>query len=266
MNPYIEILRISKGLMASIAVLIGALIAGNFALIPTVFAMVGVFFIFGAGVVINDYYDYEIDKINAPKRPLSSEKISKKSAVLYTLALYSFGLIFSFLINYYCFILSIVNSVLLFFYAMKLKRIALLGNITDSWLTSTTFIFGALIVSNLQIVWILALLSFWVTLGREVFGDIEDIVGDRKLGAKTLPIITSEKFARIWAQIFMVIGIILSPLPYLFGFLNLFYIAIVAVADIIFIISLFQNAHSTQSTIQIGMIIALFAFIAGIFP
>ena len=39
--------------------------------------------ILGAGNTLNDYFDYEIDRINRPKRALPANKISKSDAIVF---------------------------------------------------------------------------------------------------------------------------------------------------------------------------------------
>lgn len=57
----------------------------------------------GAGMVINDYFDVEIDKINRPQRPLPSGKISLKAALIYYILLNLFALIFASFTNFFAF-------------------------------------------------------------------------------------------------------------------------------------------------------------------
>ena len=71
MNPYIEILRPVNAVMAVITVILMALIAGRFD-VDVLLACVVVFTATGAGNVINDYFDHEIDRVNRPSRPIPS--------------------------------------------------------------------------------------------------------------------------------------------------------------------------------------------------
>jgi geranylgeranylglycerol-phosphate geranylgeranyltransferase len=265
MNPFIQIMRVSRGLMVSLAVLVGALVAGSWDAAPIILAMSSAFLIFSGGTVINDYFDHRIDKVNAPHRAIPSGRMKRKTAFYYFIFLYALGIILASLINIYCLALVVINAIILYLYSWRLKSSLLIGNIADSWLTATAFMLGSLVIPDIGIVWILALLSFWITMGREIFGDIEDIQGDKRFGARTLPIVTSEGFSRRVAQLFVIIGVALSPLPYLMGLLGLSYIVLVLVADLIFIISMFLKAETTQKTITIGMVIAMIAFLAGIF-
>ena len=78
MNPYIEILRPGNAIMGAITIVLIALIDKTFSL-PIIIAMAAVFFETAAGNVINDYFDYNIDLINKPERPIPSGRISLKN-------------------------------------------------------------------------------------------------------------------------------------------------------------------------------------------
>ena len=270
MKEYIEIIRPSIVFMAALGVIIGAIISKAEFLFVLI-AAISAFLIAGAGIVVNDIYDYETDKINFPNRPLPSKRMKKGNAIFYSVMLFASGIFLAFLINVYCFLLAILNSFLEFMYARNFKRIALIGNAIDSWFVSSTFIFGYL--ASLKTVFVIkeafvpilfvSLLAFLSNMGREIFGDIGDIEGDKKAGMKTLPIITTKKFARIVASIFIILAIVLSPLPFLLGFFSFVYLFIVFFADILFLYSLFQDPETNQKTTKIAMMLALLAFLLG---
>jgi len=118
MKPFLEILRPFNSLMASLAVILGAFISfGTFFQLPfnsVILASFVVFLVCGSGNVINDYYDYEIDLVNAPNRPLPSGKITKKSALIFSAILFLLGIGISAMINKYALAVAIVASVFLF--------------------------------------------------------------------------------------------------------------------------------------------------------
>ena len=95
-------------------------------------------------MVINDYYDYEIDKINRPKRPLPSGKISKKNALIYAVILFTIANIIALYLNFYMLGLALFNTFIAFVYSWKLKKRLLMGNVLVSWLVASTFFFGSL--------------------------------------------------------------------------------------------------------------------------
>ncbi len=250
--------------MAGAAAVIGLLIAGSFDPGAFILVFLAVFLITGAGNAVNDYYDREIDAVNRPDRPLPSKRITPKGALRYSLLLFAAGCVLAVLVNQICLALAILNSLLLFFYARNLKAMPLAGNLCVAYLTGSTFIFGgaAFGLAGMEANLVPAGLSFLATMSREIAKDIEDIEGDRKGGAKTLPIIAGERVSAALAAIFALAGVALSFLP-AFGTA---YLAIVAAADILLLASVWKiargDASGSQRALKMGMAVALLAFLA----
>ena len=100
MNAYLEILRPFNAIMGVIAVLLVAIISGDFNIYVPV-ACVIVFIFTGAGNAINDYVDHKIDAINKPERPIPSGRISLNAAAIYATSLFIIATIMSLIIwNY----------------------------------------------------------------------------------------------------------------------------------------------------------------------
>lgn len=250
--------------MAGAAAIIGLLIAGGFDAEAFVLVFLAVFLITGAGNAINDYYDREIDAVNRPGRPLPSKHISPMGALRYSFLLFATGCVLAGFVNQLCLAVAALNSFLLFFYARNLKAMPLAGNLCVAYLTGSTFIFGgaAYGLAGMEANLVPAGLSLLATMSREIAKDIEDIEGDRKGGAKTLPIIAGEKISAALAAIFALAGVALSFLPP-FGTA---YLAIVAAADILLLVSVWMiargDASGSQRALKRGMAVALLAFLA----
>lgn len=262
MSPYVEILRPGTSLLAALGAVIGAIIAGVYGFV-LFYIFLAVFLIAGAGMVINDYYDIEIDRINAPFRPLPSGRISRKNALIYCLFLFSLGLFFSALLNLYCFLLALFNSILEFLYAKRFKRTFLFGNFLVSYFTASTFIFGSFLTLDFKITWILALLAFLANTGREIFKAIDDIRGDKKMKLETLPIVSGVRTAREIAQGFIASAILLSSFPYFSGLLEGAYLKIVSISNFLFLYSFSKEPSEIRRISKIAMYITLLAFLMG---
>jgi geranylgeranylglycerol-phosphate geranylgeranyltransferase len=100
-------------------------------------------------------------------------------------------------------------------YAIRLKRTPLAGNVVVGLLTALIFISGGVAVNSLTGTIIPAIFAFLFTTAREIVKDVEDIEGDRKAGAKTIPIFWNPRIARYLIFIFMASVIAFSPIPYL---------------------------------------------------
>ena len=280
----LELLRWSNCIMAGFAALVGTLIA--FLALPDsihvqlvyepalVFSVV--FLVTGAGNVINDYFDHKIDSINRPDRPIPSGRIKRKTALYIAISLFVVGILLSSLLGLICLFLAAFNSLLLIFYASRFKRMALIGNLVVGCLAGSTFLFGgALEIFNYMGIRsnvVLFLLAILVTMAREIVKDIQDMEGDSKAGAITLPIIVGKDFSARLAAVLGLTGVILSPIPLLlndtFGVL---YLVIIFVADLLLLLSIDEiilkhNSKKSSRLLKIAMFVALIAFVAGTIP
>lgn len=227
-------------------------------------AIISAFLITGAGNAINDYYDRDADKKNAPKRPIPSKAISAKAAFYVAIVLFGIGIAMSAFINISCLALASINSVLLFFYGRNLKSTVFTGNVAVSYLTASTFVYGALVLSNPAATVFLALLAFLANVGREIIGDVEDITGDKKAGIMTFATKYGPNSSWLYGRAYIIAAVLLSPVPYLAGFLGLPYLALVAAADALFIWSVAtRDARMNQRLTKIAILVGLLAFLVG---
>jgi len=156
---------------------------------PVFFAVLSAFLIAAGGYVINDFFDYKIDLINKPKRILPSGQMKPKTALIFAIFLLIAGIFSSFFTtNYFCILIAIVNSLLLFCYAKIFKRKFLVGNLLVSWAAASTFLFGGISNNNLLNSLVITIFAFLYTFTRELIKDAEDIEGDTRLGATTLAV------------------------------------------------------------------------------
>jgi geranylgeranylglycerol-phosphate geranylgeranyltransferase len=270
MNSYIEILRPGNAIMALIAVILMAVIGKTYSF-GIVLGAISVFIATGAGNTINDYYDYDIDKINKPDRPIPSGRIKLKNALYYSLILFFVATVLGFLISFENGLTVIICSILMIVYAYDLKQRCLIGNICVSLLTGLTFVYGGLITKDLYLGIILGIFGFLMTLSREIIKDTEDIEGDKKENANTLPIKYGAKNAVTLAVLLNILTCILSPLLYYYNIFSITYLIIVLIADIIFIYSAVlalksqskDNMHKVSKLMKIAMLIAFISFAIG---
>jgi len=251
-------------MMAAAAAIIGLAIAGGLQPGATALIFLTVFLVTGAGNAINDYYDREIDAVNRPGRPIPSGRISAQAALYYSLALFAAGCLFAGLVNQICLAVAAFNSVLLYLYARNLKATPLAGNICVAFLTGSTFLFGgaAAGAAGLLANQIPFLLSFLVSMSREIAKDIEDMAGDRAGGARTLPILAGERASAALAAAFALAAVVLG----FFAPFGRVYLAIVVIADLFFLLSVAKiargDATGSQKALKKGMAVALVAFLA----
>ena len=267
-------------MMGAIAVILIAIIDRTLNL-PIILAMLAVFFETAAGNVINDYYDYEIDLINKPQRPIPSGRISLKGGRNYAYLLFILGTICGFLISYMTdnwipLVIVLIADVVLYLYAYKLKATPLIGNMSVGFMTGLTFVFGGYTLNNPTIIstsFFLGFFAFVMTTARELIKDIEDTEGDKSVGAKTLPIVHGKKITAALAVILIIVDCALCPLLYYYNIFGFYYLIVIAVAVILFIYSailIIRNqdkvtAGKVSKYLKIAMLISFAAFIFGTF-
>ena len=280
MNPYIEILRPGNAVMGAITIILIAIIDKTFN-IPLILAMLAVFFETAAGNVINDYFDYNIDLINKPERPIPSGRISLKAGRNYGYLQFLLGTLCGFLISYLTnnwipFAIVLVADVILYLYAYKLKSTPLIGNLAVGFMTGFGFVFGGFTINTPEIITtsiFLGFFAFVMTTAREIIKDIEDIEGDSAEGARTLPILIGEKIPAMLAVCLIIIDCVLCPLLYYYHIFGIYYLFVIAIAVILFLYSAIsilksqdrETAHKSSKYLKIGMLIAFVAFIFGSF-
>ena len=280
MNPYIEILRPGNVVMAVIAIVLVAIV-GHTISIPIILAMLAVLFEISAGNVINDYFDYKIDMLNKPSRPIPSGRIKPQTARNYAYGLFLCGTVCGALIsiltgNWIPFVIVLVSDFILYIYAYKLKSTPLIGNLTVGFMTGLCFAFGGYSIGTPEMIStsiFLGFFAFVMTTAREITKDIEDIEGDKKEGAKTFPILYGNKLSAAITFILIIIDCALCPLLYFQHIFNMLYLVIITIAAIIFIyagILLIKNqdvetAAKVSKYLKIGILIAFVSFAIGSF-
>lgn len=270
MNAYLEILRPWNALMAVITIVLMAVISGEFTF-NAFLAGIVVFMATGAGNAINDYFDHKIDAINRPERPIPSGRIPLKTAGIYSMLLFVVAIIIGFFIGVLPGLIVTSSSLLMIYYAYSLKTKCLIGNLSISFLTGLSFVFGGVVVNEIIISIYLGFFAFLMTMAREIVKDMEDMEGDKVEGASTLPIVYGKSISSKIAAFFMILASLASPVLYFLGIFSVLYLFVLVIAIVIFLRSsvLILKDQSTENTkkiskqLKIGMSIVFLAFLIG---
>lgn len=167
-----------------------------------------------AGNVVNDYFDADIDRINKPRRPIPSGRMSRGESRRYSLLLALLSLAAAAAAGLPMLCMVLLWNGALYLYSAKLKSRFLLGNLVVSLVCSSGFIAGAWTAGHAVAALVPTLLAFLLLMGREIVKDVEDLPGDRACGATTLARRLGEKRALRVALVFFVLFAILGPWPY----------------------------------------------------
>jgi len=230
------------------------------------FAMLvlAVIFIAAGGYVINDYFDTETDRVNGKNNPIP-EQINPQTAItlylLFSIIGFGLGLYVSIKAGYPRFsLIFFIAASLLWFYSSAFKKSFLIGNIIIAFLTglipmliaiydvpalmkaykTDILIYG--INFNIATYWMAgyALFAAGFTLIREIVKDLQDLEGDKAIGANTLPVAAGEKIAKAIVVILnlalmaLLIYVFITYLSYVW---SLVYLAVfLVVPDLLFLI------------------------------
>jgi len=237
---FLKVVRPLNCLFVMLTTLLGFWYLQSFGDIDMVFlsviAGVSALLIAAGGYVINDFYDYEIDKINKPNRPLPKGEISLRAARAFSIVLLIVGVALAvFTRNVYCILVATINSITLFLYARFFKKSFIAGNIIVSWNACSTFLYGAILSYNLKNILPLVCFSFLYTLIREWVKIIEDYDGDMRQNVKSIAIVLGKnKTVRLLAIPSLVLIVSIA----MFSVLGLYSYELYAVLSAIIIIPL----------------------------
>ena len=185
-----------------------------------------------AGNYINDYFDLKVDRINRPERVIVGKDVKRRVAMILHQVL---NIIAVALTAFLCWktklwggmLLTVLIATLLWWYSPILKKRAVIGNIVIALCAGLVPVWIAYFdiktleiryadmlltsdVINTMWYWMIGygFFAFILTLAREILKDIEDIEGDKTEHYHTLPINTSESFARYTATIILWISLL----------------------------------------------------------
>lgn len=240
-----------------------------------------------SGYVINDICDEEIDKINKPDKVIVGKLISKQASWRYYYAILSMGAILSAYLAYHVAVLPLfliypVACIGLYWYAIKLKKSYLVGNLIVA--TFCAFVPGVVIfaerhgislviesyfsaktIYTLLTLYFYMVFAFLTNMMRELVKDMQDMQGDQTFGAKTVPIVSGLAFSKVLTNTFTVITF-LSVLTLLYWLIKI-NAAVPAVISIIFIliplIALFVSLRRAESSFQFSEISSTIKMIMG---
>jgi geranylgeranylglycerol-phosphate geranylgeranyltransferase len=270
---FLRLIRPLNCLMMGFAVIVGAALVSNLNFtINLILGFVTSFTLTAASMTINDYYDRQIDAINEPNRPIPSGTITPKEAITFATALTTTGLVSSFLTNLPSLILAVTALIISITYITKGKRTGLPGNMLVSATVVIPFIYGGLIIGQLETSTLLFVaIAFLSNTGREITKGIVDIEGDKTHNIKTIAVTHGERTAAATAAALTLLAVCLSPLPWLWGLVSDWFLPPVIITDIGMIASSLlllknysrKNAKRTKNLSLIWFATGLLAFILG---
>jgi geranylgeranylglycerol-phosphate geranylgeranyltransferase len=215
----IEIARPHNMVAAGACVFSAYHLSGGRGIGPVLWPVVFTALVAGLGNLVNDVFDTGIDRVNKPRRPIPSGRLSAPhvfrlylwGTLLVTAAMGAFlpGRVFA---------LALAWEALLFVYAAWVKRTPLLGNVVIAAVCASAFMVGALVTGRYGALLFPAAFAFVLVMGRELVKGAEDVEGDRLAGARTLAVRFGAGRSSKWGAMLLCVCAAAAPVPALAGY------------------------------------------------
>jgi len=273
----LQLLRPELAFAAGICVVIGEFLAAG--AIPTLRAaalgFVCGFFLSGSALITNDYFDLEVDRVNAPQRALPSGLLSPLEAMASGIAAGLIGLIAAWDLNWFALEISLIVWVMGFLYNWKYKSTGLWGNLIVSASVGLTFVMGGIGVDLAwnRTVWLFGLIAFFFDLAEEIAAGAMDAEGDRQRASQSIALVHGKKTALLVSGLLYELVVVLTFIPLGWGGLGLQYLIPILATDglfMFFTVKLLQSRTPTEGrrwirALYLSGILGLLAFLAGSF-
>jgi len=275
LKAVIRLFRPDLSIAAGICVVAGQILAiGRFSSILTAAAgFLCAFFISASAIILNDYFDYEVDLVNAPERPLPSGLVSKREALWLTAATSLLGLAAAFYFGFVVLGLAVLLWVIGVLYNWRFKQSGLPGNLMVCLSVASTFLLGGISAGDFWngIIWVFAAMAFFIDLGEEIAGDAMDMEGDRKRGSRSIALKKGRQFATTLSVMSWGIVILLGLVPLIRGWFGWSYLLFIGITDVLlvfFSVRLLRSKTSGEGRnamrgVYIGATLAVVAFMLG---
>ena len=230
MVAWLELMRPKNLVLGAITVPLGAAFTLQGQIVDEMIIIflqtISVMLFIGAGNVMNDIKDFEIDKLAHPNRPLPSQQISLIAATKFSWILWALSILCLVSATYFSMdfdlwwstiVIYIIAVILMVSYdhGPKTKEMGLQGNIAISLMVAAVIIYGASSVGGLlnPLIWWVAGVVFFTNLAREIVKDCQDIIADE--GQRTtLPMRIGLEKSRMAAYVIIMAALVCLYMPF----------------------------------------------------
>jgi len=250
--------------------------------LPTlVMIFIGGWALSASAMVLNDYFDIEVDKINDPKRPIPSGEITPKQALTFGIILIAVGILMGIGIDLFenirhgsqfgvSIVTAVICAIMAAAYTKYMKRFSIVGNMAVSIGVWMGFLYGDLVFDFMPEVLpqCMGAAAFFLNFGREVSKGIMDIEGDRENKVTTVATALGSKWTAIIASAIIFLAIPVSIIPifvagaswvYLFS-INVIQALVLAVSIWLLIDHKPATIKKIKYVVLVTMLLALIAF------
>lgn len=215
-KAYLELIRYPLFAIPIVATLPGALIASEGKLTWRVVAALTIaMFGYFAGMIKNDYFHRETDAQTNPERPLPSNRLTPKQALVPASIIYALCVVSGFLLNVKAGLLVMGLVAISHLYNAFFKTKGILGSLTLPLGIGLLNVFGALVVSDSvpRLVWYAFGATTLYDLGTHITTTFKDISRDKQHGITTTPVQLGIRPALFLSAAATILAFIIALLP-----------------------------------------------------
>lgn len=167
-----------------------------------------VFLLMGSADAFNDYFDRDIDRRNAPHRPIPSGRVSPRGALVLAAVLAVLGNAAALAVNARTAAAAALLSVLYAVYGVWSKKLGFVKNLIIATTGAMSYALPAAAVGSVNAVAATAFVHcFFMMLSVEVAKDVEDMPGDSAEGARTWALAVGPATAGRASAAFAAVGV-----------------------------------------------------------
>ena len=166
------------------------------------------------GYIINNFYDYEKDLINRPRKSMLDRLVSQNTKLVFYFVLNFLAVIMASYVSFRAVIFFSLYIFAIWFYSHKLKKLPIIGNLTSAVLTITPFFAVFIYYKNFEaVIFAHAMFLFLIISMRELTKDLENLKGDLALNYRTIPVVYGERISKVMLSIIILLTLV--PIYYL---------------------------------------------------
>ena len=199
-----------------------------------------------SGYIINNFYDSEKDLINRPNKSQLDRLVSQKTKLKVYFTVNFIVFLLSFFVSFRAVLFFSTYIFLIWFYSHKLKKMAIVGNMTAAFLAVLPFFAILLYYKNIYPqIFAHANFLFLLLIIREIIKDLENIKGDIANDYQTIPVMFGESTAKKIITLLTVLTII--PIYFLVEIFEVGYMDIYFYVSLIILIFFLQKLWKSNS-------------------
>ena len=154
LKGYLRLMRPANLPTAAADIFAGAALAGiltaSFPILPLLLLVFSSVFLYAGGVVLNDVFDFSLDKIERPERPIPSGLIPLKSAAFFGIILLAIGIVLAFIANQLSGFLALALAGAIVLYDGYSKKNGFLGPLNMGFCRGLNLILGMSVFGELN--------------------------------------------------------------------------------------------------------------------